>query len=99
MRSKENLFRRAAKDDLQAQVAPSTGIQIAEIKDVKNKGEARRKMILATRENTVQSAKNPIIDNKEFFSSRKNFNPNQETTVETKKIPHAKKFQTESMID
>lgn len=31
-----------------------------------------RKRILITRDMVVQSAKNPVIDNKEFFSSREN---------------------------
>lgn len=70
-------------------------IQIAEITEVKSKAEIRRK-ILGTREIAVQSAKNPVIDNKEFFSSRKNFDQN--LVAGERKPAFGKKFQTESLM-
>ena len=97
MRSKENMFRRAAKDDLHPTPEVGTGIQIAEIPDPKNKAAIRRK-ILGTRETTVQSAKNPINDNKEFFSSRKSFGAGADSMAGDKKPGQAKKFQTDSSV-
>ena len=98
MRSKENIFRRAAKDDLKPVPEMSTGIQIAEIKDSKNKADIRRN-ILGTRDTVVQSAKNLVGGNKEFFSSRKNFGHDHGVgETEEKKTLQIKKFQTDRKV-
>lgn len=91
------MFRRAAKDDMNPTPEVNTGIQISEISDPKNKAAIRRK-ILGTREIAVQSAKNPIIDNKEFFSSRKTFGAGVDSITGDKKPGQVKKFQTDSRL-
>lgn len=94
MRSKENMFRRAAEDDLRVAAEAGTSSQIAEIKEPKNKAEIRRK-ILGRRDIAVQSAKDPVVDNKEFFSSRKNFNGDDKVNNDKKPVTIKKKFETD----
>ena len=102
MRSKENLFRRAAKDDLQQDRSIGNKMEIVENGktgkiEAKNKAEIRRK-ILGTRDIVVQSAKIEGHQNKEFFSSRKKFGADQEIDTQVIKVSTIKKFQTDRNI-
>lgn len=84
------MFRRAAKEDLKVPDA-NTGLEMAKSK---GKAEIRRK-ILGNREILVHSAKLPVEETHEFFSSRKKEKSTQGWSG-TKKRPV--KFQTDSSL-
>lgn len=86
------MFRRAAKEDLKQPDPQNTGLEMAKAKE---KGADLRRRILGNRDIVMQSAKVNVAENKEFFSSRKQFGSGM-TGVDPKLMKGPIKFQTDS---
>lgn len=84
------MFRRAAKEDMKSSDQP-TALEMAKSK---NKAEARRR-ILGAQDFKIHSAKNPEVNTKEFFSSRKDLD-GKDWREDEKGGKNQPKYQTDS---